>query len=715
MANNKEVHVKVVEDVEDSQVDALEKKIAALKKEKIDLKIQSNLKEIAEIDTEISRIKSEIKSLSSTELDVRTNTNEINKLIGDIEKLESKKIGLAIEVEKQELENAKAEVEDLDNKEVSLDLSIQNFSQGIQTAKQGVMELKQAVEDVQEAGMQSEQNLSFLTMNLGADKAKSTLQDINDIVASMPGDDNTMRSILSTAQATGAALSRDDMTKGVAAMADYMAGSAANGKMMAEVENDLKDYILNGNTACLERDSIYKSQIDKLKDLPTVQERINALQEAGVATGYAGLAQQDTLINKQAEWEGMIYNSQDALSQMWMGAEKGAVDYILQLNDATGGLAGMAIVAGQMAAGPLIDITSGLAQMAMGMKALKDLQIIQWFRDLEIITKLSAAADYLLAGAQAVLNAVMSMNPIVLVVLALIALAAALIWAYQNVDWFREMVDNAWASVVQFTSWLTGMLTDGLNNLALTFMNVGQIMYNSIVNAVNWIMGALQNLWNYIVTLGGLLPANVSITGNQIVDTIIRVLAFIATLPLQLEIIFINAIAKALGFGDNFVQSMIDAGMNAVNGFVSWITQLPGKLAEELNAMLAMAQQFIMDIANLLTGGAAGMVVGWITGSGEHSPGYMYEAFKGELSEMEKLPKQYGGGITSGMKNIGANMSNSFNPELGGTLNGSIGGGQVNNIYFNDIVVDNDERMERIAEYIAKKINWNNTTANRTI
>ena len=714
MANNKEVHVKVVEDVEDSQVDALEKKIAALKKEKIDLKIQSNLKEIAEIDTEISRIKSEIKSLSSTELDVRTNTNEINKLIGDIEKLESKKIGLAIEVEKQELENAKAEVEDLDNKEVSLDLSIQNFSQGIQTAKQGVMELKQAVEDVQEAGMQSEQNLSFLTMNLGADKAKSTLQDINDIVASMPGDDNTMRSILSTAQATGAALSRDDMTKGVAAMADYMAGSAANGKMMAEVENDLKDYILNGNTACLERDSIYKSQIDKLKDLPTVQERINALQEAGVATGYAGLAQQDTLINKQAEWEGMIYNSQDALSQMWMGAEKGAVDYILKLNDATGGLAGMAIVAGQMAAGPLIDITSGLAQMATGMKALKDLQIIQWFRDLEIVTKLSAAADWLLAGAQTVLNAVMSMNPIILVVLALIALAAALIWAYQNVDWFREMVDNAWASVVQFTTWLTTILTDGLNNLALTFMNVGQIMYNSIVNAVNWIMGALQNLWNYIITLGGLLPANVQITGNSIVDTMIRVLTFIATLPMQLNIIFINAIAKVLGFGDNFVQNMISGASNAVSGFAQYLSQLPGIVMDEFNRVLGLVNDFINSLPSRVWDMGVAIIDALKASLGIGSPGHMFYMMEGELQRIEDLPGDMQSDITRNISTLGSGIVKSFNPDIG-TLNGSIGGGQVNNFYFNDPVVDDDSRMERIAEFIAKKINWNNTTANRTI
>ena len=39
----------------------------------------------------------------------------------------------------------------------------------------------------------------------------------------------------------------------------------------------------------------------------------------------------------------------------------------------------------------------------------------------------------------------------------------------------------------------------------------------------------------------------------------------------------------------------------------------------------------------------------------------------------------------------------------------------MNNFYFSDVVVDNDERMQRIAEYIRKELAFNNMTAGRTV
>ena len=300
--------------------------------------------------------------------------SKIKEIDAEIAQLEQESLDLQLKVETGELQKAKAEVEELDGSEatVSLNLAMQNFSQGIATAKQGVQELYGNVQDVQQAAIQSQQNEAFLALNMDADKAKTTMQDIREIVATMPGDDNTMRSILSSAQALGADLSFDEMSKGAGAMADYMAGSAANGKMMVEVENDLKDYILTGNTSCMERDSIYKAQIDKLKDKATVQDRINALDEVGNELGYKGLANVNTMVKKQGEWEGMMYNAQDMLATMWLPAEQGAMDYIMNLDEASGHLVSMGMVAGQMVAGPFVSIFSGIAQIGTGFKTLKE-------------------------------------------------------------------------------------------------------------------------------------------------------------------------------------------------------------------------------------------------------------------------------------------------------------------------------------------------------
>ena len=264
----------------------------------------------------------------------------------------------------------------------------------------------------------------------------------------------------------------------------------------------------------------------------------------------------------------------------------------------------------------------------------------------------------------------------------MVALAAALVWAYYNVDWFREMVDGAWQSLVQ----------------------LGQYIYGVVAGAIQW----LGDLFNQFTQQLGL-------NTDDWIQAVLGFILFLPTLPARVAVELANTLAKALGFGDNFVQTMINGASNAVNGFISWISQLPGKLAGELNEMLQMAKDFVMQIANLLTGGAAGMVIGWITGSGESSPGYMYDAFQGELSEMAKLPGKYGGDITGGMRNVGANMVSSFNPDMK-FANGSITGDGGGDVYITiEGDVDSDRRVRQIVDVVRRELNWNNKTAGRSV
>jgi hypothetical protein len=213
----------------------------------------------------------------------------------------------------------------------------------------------------------------------------------------------------------------------------------------------------------------------------------------------------------------------------------------------------------------------------------------------------STAASYLMAAAQAVLNAVMSMNPIMLVVIALIALAAALIWAYNNVDWFRAMVDNAWQAIQGFAGWLAGTFMGAINGIGSAFQNAGQTIQSSIQGAVDFVMGALQGLWSYIMTLGGLIPENTQITGNAVIDSILKVMAFMATLPEQIAMYLINIIAESLGFGENFCQNMITGAANAVSGFLEWIGQLPTQVEENLAAVVTGTVTWLTSLWESIT------------------------------------------------------------------------------------------------------------------
>ncbi|MBQ1166405.1 hypothetical protein KBZ21_51305, partial [Streptomyces sp. A73] len=53
----------------------------------------------------------------------------------------------------------------------------------------------------------------------------------------------------------------------------------------------------------------------------------------------------------------------------------------------------------------------------------------------------------------AIFNAVMSANPITLIVLAIVALGAAVIYAYKRWGWVRNVVQAAWRGIQTAALW----------------------------------------------------------------------------------------------------------------------------------------------------------------------------------------------------------------------------------------------------------------------
>lgn len=320
-------------------------------------------------------------------------------------------------------------------------------------------------------------------------------------------------------------------------------------------------------------------------------------------------------------------------------------------------------------------IELGRNALTAGLNALKT--VAYWVAE-KVALAATTTWSYITAGAQAFLNAIMAMNPITLVVLALLALVAACIWAYQNIDWFREAVDNAWQAISQFAGAIWGFFKGAFDMISQT------------VSGFTSKLGLEKDNW---------------------INSVLSFIIFIATLPAQLGIIFWNAIAKALGFGDNFVQKMAGAALDAVNGFINWISSLPSKLADELNKMLDMVSEWAMKMADKMTLGGASMVSGWVNGSGEHSPGFMYEHLTGELAAMKNATEQYD--LSGGMKNAGSSMVNAFNPNISNS--GSTGVVGTNNITINIESVDNEDRIQEIVEAVEEALRFDNVTAGRTV
>ena len=264
------------------------------------------------------------------------------------------------------------------------------------------------------------------------------------------------------------------------------------------------------------------------------------------------------------------------------------------------------------------------------------------------------------------------------------------------------------------------------------------------------------------MTLGGLLPEELTLQVIKLLDSILAVMMFIATLPIQIRndiheyncintrivnnfvqtmfnsamnavngfIQWVSQIPSRLGsflsmlflprvsFGSNFVSTISNAASNAVSNFVSWISQLPQRLGEELDKMIQQALDFAARLPQIIGEAAANMVGSWVGGSGEESPGFMYDAFYGEIDEMDKVGEDFSKSIPVTMGTAGKNMVDSFNPNLTGTLNGNVVSGSYGNtINLNLEIgsVDSEDRVREIIDVIRRELHWNNKTAGRTV
>jgi phage-related protein len=151
----------------------------------------------------------------------------------------------------------------------------------------------------------------------------------------------------------------------------------------------------------------------------------------------------------------------------------------------------------------------------------------------------SAAASKVMAAGMWLVNAAMDANPITLVVLAVAALAAGLIYAYKHSETFRKIVDVAFKAV----------------------MEVGKTV-------LNWLVGAVKNTIDFVKQHWQLLLA-------------------ILTGPIGAALIFLISHWAAIktGFSNlmSDVQNIVSTGVNNVEQF---FVQLPGKLLNLVGSMV---------------------------------------------------------------------------------------------------------------------------------
>jgi hypothetical protein len=197
------------------------------------------------------------------------------------------------------------------------------------------------------------------------------------------------------------------------------------------------------------------------------------------------------------------------------------------------------------------------------------------------------------AAAQWLLNAAMSANPIGVVVAIIAALVAGLIWAYQNVDWFRNAVDAMGRAVVAAFNWVKDAAMAAFNWLKDNWPLVLAIITGPIGIAVLLI----SKNWD---TIKSAFSAAIDFIGNvagTVIDLIKR--------PFEQAVDAVTWLWETLKSG--------------AQGAVDFVTGIFSGLGDAITGPIKSAWNALAGLWNSNVGGFGFSVPDWVPGAGGKS------------------------------------------------------------------------------------------------
>lgn len=334
--------------------------------------------------------------------------------------------------------------------------------------------------------MQNEKaSISFTTMLGSAKKAQTFLAQMKDFAAKTPFEFPELQTAASSLISAG--INADKVIPIMRTLGDVTAGMGtgsegvkratvalqqmnAAGKITGEDLNQLRDAGIPVYDLLAAATGRSKAEVAKLAQAGKLGGKDLAAMMKALETGK-GLERFNGLMDKQSQsLEGIISSLKDTVGQ-------GLADAILPFLP--------------MIKQGIASLTDALPPILNGIKAFGAWVVKNqsWLGYLAKALGIVAGVLGIVTVAMWLLNAAMSANPIGLVVIAIAALVAGLMWAYDNVGWFRTGVNNAFTAIGAIFRWLW-------NNAIAPVLRF-------IVTGFGWVMDGFANMLDALGNVPG--------------------------------------------------------------------------------------------------------------------------------------------------------------------------------------------------------------------
>lgn len=186
-----------------------------------------------------------------------------------------------------------------------------------------------------------------------------------------------------------------------------------------------------------------------------------------------------------------------------------------------------------------------------------------------------------LSTAMALLNAVMAMNPITLIILAIIALVAAFVYLWNHCEGFRNfwiglwnglvsLVQSAWEWIKGIFDAVIGFIKNNWQALLLMLVNPFAGAFKLIYDNCEPFRNFINNLVKTIVTWFNNFKTGIGNAVNGVVNFIKSIPGKIASIPGKIFDFFKSLPSKMLSIGLDIVKGI---GRGITNG-ISWIKSI---------------------------------------------------------------------------------------------------------------------------------------------
>lgn len=185
-----------------------------------------------------------------------------------------------------------------------------------------------------------------------------------------------------------------------------------------------------------------------------------------------------------------------------------------------------------------------------------------------------------------------------------------------------------------------------------TITNIGQ-MFLEIFNNLNVVFGGVltllwQWLWQFIMGLA-----------NGAMQAVNGFIQWISTLPGRLWAWLWNAFLRTVEWANQMIAKFRQAALDAINGFIHWISTLPGKLWDWLMQALAKAKQWASEHIEQLKDAAKQSLRRFI------EEFKIIDAVKDALDGVKRAIENKVGQLVAAMKQLAWDMWNGFWAQFG--------------------------------------------------